>query len=332
MSALTPLCALLAASLASGALLLCVQRGVAAGWRRELLLAALVAPLASLPFAWPGPVFCSGSAMWTPCATTLRHTSAFVASALVVLITFAAVSHTALRVALLNRRITRLAFPADDRLQNVVERLASRYSLPAPQVLMLDAAAPLAFTVGAWRPVIALSLWVVEALDAEELEAVLAHELSHVARRDYLLMLIATTLRNTFFYLPQSHIAYHLLAEEKERACDDLAIGGSARPLALASALTKVWRSATEAQVTRMQGSWSSASQGLGQALTASGANLEERVVRLLAADAQPPTPPCSRVRGRTLPFSLSALVAVVGVNSLLIGLALTMMGCFKGI
>lgn len=338
MSALTSLCALLVASLASCALLLCAQRGVAPRWRRELLLAALVAPLASLPFAWPMPIFCSGAAIWAPCATTLRNTSALTALApvvsafvfgVVLLMACVAVSHTALRVAVLNRYITRLASPASSHLQNLVNRLASRYSLLAPRVLMLDAAAPLAFTVGAWRPVIALSSWVVEALDAEELEAVLAHELSHVARRDYLLMLIATTLRNTFFYLPQSHIAYHLLVEEKERACDDLAISSSGRPLALASALTKVWRSATEAH---MQGSWSPVGQGLGQALTASDANLEERVVRLLAADTQQPTPARSMLLERTPPFSLSALLAVVVANSLLIGLALTMMGCFKGL
>jgi len=337
MSVLTPLCALLVASLASCALLLCTQRGVAPRWRRELLLAALVAPLAGLPFAWPMPVFCSNTALWAPCATSPRASGALMApthafSALafgaVSLIACCAVTHTSLRAALLNRRIRRLAVPVNDQLQNRVERLASRFSLPAPRLLMLDTAAPLAFTVGAWRPAIVLSPWVVETLDAEELEAVLAHELSHVARRDYLLMLIATMLRNTFFYLPQSHIAYHLLVEEKERASDDLAIGGSAHPLALASALTKVWRSATEA---RMQGSWPSAGQGLGQALTTSDAHLEERVVRLLAADAQPALAH-SAPRRRTPPFSLSMLVAMGGANALLIGLALTMMGCFKGL
>lgn len=337
MSALTPLCALLVASLVSCALVLCAQRLVAPRLRRELLLAALVAPLASLPFTWPMPVFCSGAALWASCATSPRASGALMASAtafsalafgVVVLIACAAVAHTALRAALLIRRITRIAAPVNDQLQYRIERLASRLSVPSPRLLMLDTAAPLAFTVGVWRPVIVLSPWVVEALDAEELEAVLAHELSHVARRDYLLMLIATMLRNTFFYLPQSHIAYDLLVEEKEHACDDLAIGGSAHPLALASALTKVWRSATEASV---QGFGFRVGQGLGQELTASDAHLEERVVRLLAADAQP-TPVRSAPRRRTLPFSLSTLIAMGGANALLIALALTLMGCFRGL
>ena len=88
-----------------------------------------------------------------------------------------------------------------------------------------------------------LSTWMVDHLDQQELEAVLMHELVHVRRRDYLLNWVALLLRDAFFYLPTSRIAYRQLHYEKELASDDLVAQSTKRPLALASALTKVWLS-----------------------------------------------------------------------------------------
>ncbi|GHO95812.1 hypothetical protein KSF_058600 [Reticulibacter mediterranei] len=51
------------------------------------------------------------------------------------------------------------------------------------------------------------------------------HELEHVARRDYLIMFLATVLRDAFFYMPTSWIAYRQLQREKELVCDDLTVG-----------------------------------------------------------------------------------------------------------
>ncbi len=84
--------------------------------------------------------------------------------------------------------------------------------------------------------------WMIEHLDRRELEAVLAHELEHAARHDSLVIWFATVLRDAFFYLPTSRVAYHQLQHEKELACDDLAVGVTHWPLALASALAKAWQ------------------------------------------------------------------------------------------
>jgi len=81
----------------------------------------------------------------------------------------------------------------------------------------------------------------IDHLDRRELEAVLMHELVHVHRHDYLLNWVALLLRDAFFYLPTSRIAYRQLHHEKELASDDLVAQSTKRPLALASALTKVW-------------------------------------------------------------------------------------------
>jgi hypothetical protein len=81
----------------------------------------------------------------------------------------------------------------------------------------------------------------VSALDEQELETVLAHELAHHARRDHLLTWWALLLRDAFCYLPTSRLTYQQLRYEQELACDDLATQVTRQPLDLASALTKVW-------------------------------------------------------------------------------------------
>src|SRR5260221_452291 len=126
------------------------------------------------------------------------------------------------------------------------------------------------------------SPWMDRHLDHPELEGVLAHELEHVGRRDYPVMWLATVLRDAFFYLPTSWAAYRQLSHEKELVCDDLAAGSTHRPLALASALAKVWQDAVEEPgFVRL---------GLAQPLLGAGESINGRIERLFA----PPAPTTS--------------------------------------
>ncbi|MEJ7798109.1 MAG: M56 family metallopeptidase [Solirubrobacteraceae bacterium] len=96
---------------------------------------------------------------------------------------------------------------------------------------------PQAFCVGLLRPRIYLSTGTVDILDARELDAVLAHEAHHAARRDPLRVLVARVLRDALFFLPvMGHVAerYAALAEI---AADEAAVRRSGQPGPLASAM-----------------------------------------------------------------------------------------------
>lgn len=129
----------------------------------------------------------------------------------------------------------------DDTLQLLVATCAQRLDIAPPVVRLCTAAYPLAWTSGWRQPQLVLSSWMEEHLDRQELEAVIMHELAHVARRDACVLWMGRVLRDAFWYLPTSRVAYRQLEQEKELACDDLAVSVTHRPLALASALTKVW-------------------------------------------------------------------------------------------
>ncbi|MCW2736616.1 zinc metalloprotease HtpX [Nocardioides sp.] len=80
-------------------------------------------------------------------------------------------------------------------LHGMIDRLCALADMPKPRVGIADMAAPNAFATGRSpdRAVVCVTTGILRTLDAEELEAVLAHELSHVAHRDVLVMTVASS-------------------------------------------------------------------------------------------------------------------------------------------
>lgn len=224
------------------------------------------------------------------------------------------------RLALLGRIFTHRGTPAHPELQAIADGLAAQLGTLRPRVLLCPLDLPLALAGGLWRPTILLSTWTLDHLDRRELEAVLAHELGHVARRDYLAAWLATVLRDAFCYLPTSWAAYRQLQREKELACDDLAVRVTRRPLALASALAKVW-----------QPTLSASAVGLAQPLEGAGESIEGRIERLLAGPAPSIDGSLSqgdRARLRSIAVAGSALAALVALQGANLTLLLAPMGC----
>ena len=80
-------------------------------------------------------------------------------------------------------------------LHGMIDRLCALADMPKPRVGIADTHLPNAFATGRspQRAVVCVTTGILHTLDAEELEAVLAHELSHVAHRDVLVMTIAAS-------------------------------------------------------------------------------------------------------------------------------------------
>ena len=80
-------------------------------------------------------------------------------------------------------------------LHGMVDRLCALADMPKPRVGVADTSVPNAFATGRSpeRSVVCVTTGILQLLTAEELEAVLAHELSHVAHRDVLVMTVASS-------------------------------------------------------------------------------------------------------------------------------------------
>jgi heat shock protein HtpX len=103
------------------------------------------------------------------------------------------------------------AQPVDEasapRLYAMVRNLAERARIPMPRIYMVPGDTPNAFATGRnpQHAVIAVTEGILRILDEDELEGVLAHELSHVKNRDVLISTIAATMAGAITYL--AHMA-----------------------------------------------------------------------------------------------------------------------------
>ncbi len=103
------------------------------------------------------------------------------------------------------------AQPVDEaqapRLHAIVRRLATRAQIPMPRIYMIPSDTPNAFATGRnpQHAAVAVTEGITRILDEDELEGVLAHELSHVTNRDVLISTIAATLAGAITYL--AHMA-----------------------------------------------------------------------------------------------------------------------------
>jgi heat shock protein HtpX len=92
-------------------------------------------------------------------------------------------------------------------LYAMVRRLATRAQIPMPRVYLIPNDTPNAFATGRSpeHSAIAVTEGIMRVLDQDELEGVLAHELSHVKNRDILISTLAATLAGAITYL--AHMA-----------------------------------------------------------------------------------------------------------------------------
>ncbi len=90
-------------------------------------------------------------------------------------------------------------------LFNVVKNLSKKANLPMPKVYIMEESQPNAFATGRnpSHAAVAVTRGIMNILDANELEGVLAHELSHIKNRDILISTIAATFAGAISYLAQ---------------------------------------------------------------------------------------------------------------------------------
>jgi heat shock protein HtpX len=98
------------------------------------------------------------------------------------------------------QQVTRASAP---QLFDIVEKLANKAELPMPKVYIMDNPTPNAFATGR-NPnngAVAVTTGIMNMLNREELEGVIAHELAHIKNRDILVSTIAATLVGTITFI-----------------------------------------------------------------------------------------------------------------------------------
>jgi beta-lactamase regulating signal transducer with metallopeptidase domain len=203
----------------------------------------------------------------------------------------------------LNRRLRRAtgACVPLHGCQVALARLRGRLKVTRAVRLCRSALVEVPTVVGWLRPVILVPASALAGLTPAQLEAIIAHELAHVRRHDYLLNLLQTFVETLLFYHPAIWWVSRRIRTEREHACDDLAVEATGDVMVYARALTALEQLRLKPARTSQL------------SLAADGGSLVERIQRLIKFQSASPS---SSTRA---PLVL-AFVAVVALASALVG------------
>ncbi len=172
------------------------------------------------------------------------------------------------------RRLTRGAEPLPEWDAKVIA-LCRELGVTRPVRLLRSALIETPCLVGWWAPVILLPVGVMAGMNPAQIELIVAHELAHVRRWDYLANLLQIAIETVLFYHPVVHWISADVRQEREACCDAdvLALGGD--PIVYARTLVSL----EELRLPQ------------APAVAITGGVLMNRVRRIVGLPAQPATP-----------------------------------------
>jgi beta-lactamase regulating signal transducer with metallopeptidase domain len=167
------------------------------------------------------------------------------------------------------RRRNLSALPAEivERCRDLQQRLGITRMVRYCECRMVNVPS----VIGFFRPVVVLPMRALTGLTAEQLEAVIAHELGHVKRFDVAVNFVQVIAETVFFFHPAVWWLNKRIRADREDCCDDVAIAACGRTVSYARALATMegWRDTPEL------------------AMAATGSSVSTRVARLLGMGQQ---------------------------------------------
>jgi beta-lactamase regulating signal transducer with metallopeptidase domain len=157
--------------------------------------------------------------------------------------------------------------------QRILINLQRRMGLSQLIRLVESAAVEVPTVIGWLKPVILLPTATLSGMSPEQIEMILAHELAHIRRHDFLVNLLQAVVETLLFYHPAVWWISNTIRIERENCCDDLAVGLCGDALRYARALTQLEQIRATATV---------------PALAANGGSLVDRVRRLVLGKTTP--------------------------------------------
>jgi TonB family protein len=141
-----------------------------------------------------------------------------------------------LMVARRMRSVATTAPPAE--LQQVFEAMRRRLGVERAVRLMHSALVQAPTVIGWLRPVVLVPASCLTGLSTMQIEAILAHELAHIRRHDYLVSVLQSVIETLLFYHPAVWWVSRQVRRERECCCDEMAVAVGGDRLAYARALS----------------------------------------------------------------------------------------------
>ena len=121
-----------------------------------------------------------------------------------------------------------------------VNRISDQLAIKKEIRLFLSASISTPLTIGFLKPVILIPMASLNHLSADQMEAVLLHELAHIKRYDYLLNIILSVVEMALFFNPFTQLFSNTIHKERENSCDDWVLQFKYNARAYAAALLQI--------------------------------------------------------------------------------------------
>jgi beta-lactamase regulating signal transducer with metallopeptidase domain len=137
----------------------------------------------------------------------------------------------------LQRLRTRWTVEVGPAWSALLERLVREMGITRPVRLLGSTRVDVPAVIGAFKPVVLVPASLLTGLSPRDVELILAHELAHVRRHDYLVNLLQTAVETVLFFHPAVWWLSAVVREEREHCCDDAVVGATGRGRRYARAL-----------------------------------------------------------------------------------------------
>ncbi len=123
-----------------------------------------------------------------------------------------------------------------DRVRQMADYLSIRKNIKLLESYKID----MPMVIGHLKPVILVPVGTFARLPYDQVEMILAHELAHIKRADFIINLLQSFFESVLFFNPFVWLISKNIRTEREHACDDLALSVNGQKLSLAKALVNL--------------------------------------------------------------------------------------------
>ncbi len=134
----------------------------------------------------------------------------------------------------------RMNFPADEYWQETLDTMREKLQITQYVDLVESALVRSPMVIGHLKPMILFPIGAINRLNSNEVEAILAHELAHVMRHDYLFNILQNIIEALFYFHPAMWWLSSQVRTERENCCDDTAISICGNAMTYAKSLVSV--------------------------------------------------------------------------------------------
>ena len=128
----------------------------------------------------------------------------------------------------------------DGLLTNILQITSGRMGLTQTVQIKISKIADTVFNYGFYNPIIIWPASLLNKLSPQEIELILAHELAHIKRKDYLIKMILNVANIILYYHPVMWWLNKVINNEREHACDLAAVSYNGNNKVLATTLLKL--------------------------------------------------------------------------------------------